>query len=337
MARQKRLNITGGIYHVITRGLNGSRIFKDADDRRQFLGYLEEALLPDQARCYAWALLDNHIHLLLRMLQQPLSHLMMKLLAKYAVYFNHKYKRRGYLFQNRFKSILCQEETYFLELVRYIHLNPVRAGLVDTIDQLDRYPWTGHSVIVGRLIAAWQTTGEVLGRFEAGKSTAVTAYRQFILDGWNMGKQERLTGGGLRRSAGGWQNVIKAARDGEFWRGEDQILGDDAFVNKALRKAEEEMRKKEAARRAGWDLERLAGKICGIMGVSRVDLARRGRQNKISFAKGLIAYWGRTRFGWSATEIARFMEMSRPGIHKAFNVGKRIVQEKKMNWEENLT
>jgi putative transposase len=330
MARQKRLQIAGGIYHVITRGINRTAIFKDRTDRCEFLSQLETTLIKFPARCYAWALMGNHLHLLLRMLDQPLSKIMSKLLAGYAVYFNHRHKRHGYLYQNRFKSILCQEEVYFQELIRYIHLNPVRAGLITSQEELDRYPWTGHAVIVGRRKAAWQTTDEVLTHFGTGKSAAMAAYRRYITDGWAMGKQERLTGGGLRRSAGGWQKVLEGARNREFWRGEDQILGDDAFVKEAMKRAEEEMDKREKRKLSGWNLESLAEKVCGLMGVKMSDLAKRGRCNTISFAKGLVVYWGQTEAGQSMTQIAKFLGMSRAGAQKAFLVGEKVARDREL-------
>jgi putative transposase len=284
MARQKRIHIAGGIYHVITRGLERRRIFKDAADRREFLARLEDALHQTQCQCFAWALLGNHIHLLIRAFQHSLSEFMRKLLAGYAIYFNVKYKRHGYLFQNRFKSILCQEEVYFLELVRYIHLNPVRAGIIKTIDELDRYPWTGHAVIVGKQKAAWQSTDEVLIHYSTQRDQALKAYRQYLLDGWTLGKQEHLIGGGLKRSAGGWLGLKEIKRQGEFWRGEEQILGDDVFVRDALKRAEEELKKSEARKRSGLTLQRLADRVCEMMGVQVYELIKKGRRNNRSYA-----------------------------------------------------
>ena len=133
MARQKRLNLPGTVYHVITRGLNRMPIFKDNADRNEFLRRFGEALDKTACRCYAWTLMDTHVHWLILTSDQALSKLMSKILTGYAMYFNRRYKRCGYLYQNRYKSILCQEETYLLELVRYIHLNPVRAGMIKTI------------------------------------------------------------------------------------------------------------------------------------------------------------------------------------------------------------
>ncbi len=127
MPRSARLDAPGVLNHVIIRGIERREIFRDNKDKDNFLDRLE-ALLPEtQTTCYAWALLSNHAHFLFRTEGSPLSTLMRKLLTGYAVSFNHRHKRHGQLFQNRYKSIICQEDAYLKELVRYIHLNPLRA------------------------------------------------------------------------------------------------------------------------------------------------------------------------------------------------------------------
>jgi putative transposase len=326
MARQKRLNIPGAIYHVITRGHNRVAIFKSHHDRREFIRRLECVLTKTGCRCYAWALMPNHIHLLLRISDYSLSGFMRKLLTGYAIYFNHRYDRIGYLFQNRFKSILCQEEMYFLELVRYLHLNPVRASILKTMSELDSYAWTGHSTLIGKRHNSWQITDEVLSRFGKGKE-AITGYRQFLEDGWQMGKRDDLCGGGLKRSAGGWNGVLELKRNHEYWRGEEQVLGDGEFVNQILNRAEELMAKAEKYKRKGWTLERLAATICNMMHISQSELKLKGRKNKISYAKGLIAYWGCREFGFSGAAIARYLEISAPAVHKNFQIGEKLVVE----------
>jgi putative transposase len=124
---------------------------------------LGEILQETKTVCYAWALIPNHFHLLLRTAAVPISTVMRRLLTGYALWYNRRHRRHGHLFQNRFKSILCQEDVYFFELVRYIHLNPIRAGLVDDIDELGGYRYSGHSVLMGKVKNVWQDTGRVLG------------------------------------------------------------------------------------------------------------------------------------------------------------------------------
>jgi len=133
----------------MARGIERRKLFLDDKDRESFLDRLAVILEETQTQCYAWALIPNHFHLLLRTGPTPLSKVMRKLMTGYAVTFNKKHKRAGHLFQNRYKSVICEEDPYLLELIRYIHLNPLRAKLVQDLNELDTYPWSGHSAILG--------------------------------------------------------------------------------------------------------------------------------------------------------------------------------------------
>ena len=150
MPRQARLDAPGVLQHVMARGIERRKIFWDDKDRSSFLERLALILEETQTQCYAWALIPNHFHILLRTGPTPLSKVMRRLMTGYAVTFNLRHRRAGHLFQNRYKSVVCEEDPYLLELIRYIHLNPLRAKLVEDLKALDKYPWTGHSAILGR-------------------------------------------------------------------------------------------------------------------------------------------------------------------------------------------
>ena len=150
MPRQPRLDAPGLLQHVMARGIERRKLFRDDKDRQSFLERLAVILEETQTQCYAWALIPNHFHLLLRTSLTPLSKVMRRLMTGYAVTFNKRHKRTGHLFQNRYKSVVCEEDPYLLELIRYIHLNPLRAKLVQDLKELDKYPWAGHSAILGR-------------------------------------------------------------------------------------------------------------------------------------------------------------------------------------------
>jgi hypothetical protein len=253
---------------------------------------------------------------------------MRRLLTGYAVYFNRRYQRSGYLYQNRYKSILCQEDAYLLELIRYVHLNPLRAGIVKDIESLAEYNWSGHSVILGRQIAKWQSVDKVLERFGSKRSLAVKRYLQFVIEGKDKGKQEELMGGGLRRSAGGWEGIRKLRQAKEQWRGDERILGDGNFVNKVLKISEEELIKKEKLKRAGWDLKKLTEYICKMIGVKPEELKKKGKRNKIAEAKGLISYWGRNELNINGRQIGNFLGATRQAINYMAKQGERISREK---------
>ena len=150
MPRQPRLDAPGLLQHVMARGIERRKLFRDDKDRKSFLERFAIILEETQTQCYAWALIPNHFHILLRTGPTPLSKVMRRLMTGYAVTFNKRHKRSGHLFQNRYKSVICEEDPYLLELIHYIHLNPLRAKLVQNLKELDKYPWTGHSAILGR-------------------------------------------------------------------------------------------------------------------------------------------------------------------------------------------
>jgi putative transposase len=160
MPRQPRLDAPGTLHHVIGRGIEGSKIFRTRGDREDLLGRLAKLCEAKALSVYAWALLDTHFHLLVRSGNQSLSHSMRRLLTGYVVNFNRRHKRYGHLFQNRYKSILCEEDPYLLELTRYIHLNPLRAGVVKNLKGLRFYAWSGHSTVMGKQKRGWQDVGE---------------------------------------------------------------------------------------------------------------------------------------------------------------------------------
>jgi REP-associated tyrosine transposase len=163
MPRRSRIDAAGALHHVMVRGIEGGAVFRCDTDRNHFLERLGEILQDTKTLCYAWALIPNHFHLLLRTGSVPISTVMRRLLTGYALWYNRRHRRSGHLFQNRYKSILCQEDVYLLELVRYIHLNPIRARLVEDLDELGRYAYSGHSVLMGGVNNPWQDTQGVLG------------------------------------------------------------------------------------------------------------------------------------------------------------------------------
>ena len=139
MPRKARIDAPGALHHIIIRGIERKPIFRDSRDDQNFIERLDIVLMDSDMPCYAWALMQNHVHLLLRTGTVSISTVMRRLLTGYAQQFNRRHNRHGHLFQNRYKSILCEEDSYLLELVRYIHLNPIRAGLVKDIDTLKKF------------------------------------------------------------------------------------------------------------------------------------------------------------------------------------------------------
>jgi hypothetical protein len=142
---------------------------------------------------------------------------MQQLLTGYAVSYNHRHRRRGHLFQNRYKSILCQQEVYLLELVRYIHLNPLRAGIAAEFQQLRRDPYAGHGAVLGRYNRGWQDTAPLLKLFGRTAPVARRRCREFLRKGIEQGRRSDLVCGGLVRSADGW-TAVKTLRRSRFFQ-----------------------------------------------------------------------------------------------------------------------
>ncbi len=152
MPRQPRLDAPGALHHVIGRGIERTKIFHDDTDREDFVSRLAGLGRDRSLVVYAWALMPNHFHLLVRTGPSSLAQSMRRLLTGYVVNFNRRHKRAGHLFQNRYKSIVCEQEPYLLEVSRYIHLNPVRGEIVPGLPALRRYPWTGHAALMGTVV-----------------------------------------------------------------------------------------------------------------------------------------------------------------------------------------
>jgi len=183
MPRQARLDVPGALHHIMVRGINKSDIFKDDQDKALFIERLGQNVIEGKCSVYAWVLMENHVHLLFKSGQRGISAVMRKLLTWYAQYFNRRHGRSGHLFENRYKSILCDEDNYLLALVRYIHLNPIRGDMVTTLEELDSYPWSGHSVFMGKAEHDWMDTGYILSPFGGRKKAARNAYHRFMGEG----------------------------------------------------------------------------------------------------------------------------------------------------------
>jgi putative transposase len=326
MPRQGRINIEGGIYHVIQRGLERKVIYKNNEDRIEFLRRLSEGLRYTGHKCYGWVLMPNHFHLLIRTGVKPLSDLMRKLLTGYALYFNKKYKRSGYLYQGRYKSILCQEDSYLLELVRYIHLNPLRAKIVKDMKSLRKYKWCGHSVIMGKNKAQWQNTDEILEYFSRNKKEAVRKYEEFVFEAKGLGRREEFTGGGLVRSAGGWKEVVSLKRSKERWLSDERILGDGNFVESVIKGADANFTKRDKLIRAGWTIDKLIAKVTEVYKIPINNLKKKGRNNNLSEAKAVLSYYANKYLGISGSEIAKIFECDRSAVHILIHKGEYIIE-----------
>jgi putative transposase len=294
MPRQPRLDTPGALHHIIARGNERRKIFEDKKDCEEFLIRLGDILSGAETSCYAWAIIPNHFHLFLRTGTIPIATIMRRLLTGHAMYFNRRHRRYGHLFQNRYKSILCQEDPYFQELVRYIHLNPLRANLV-----------------VGK-----------------GIRQARSKYHDFIKVGVSMGKRPELTGGGLVRSVGGWLNLMEMRRAKVFVKGDERILGEGDFVEQILQEAGEAFERKSLLKSQGWDLDKLAAHVAKLLEIDVSVVWSSGKYRHIVEARSLLCYWAVRDLGVSMTSLANRLKLSVAAITQSVERGERLKEEK---------
>ncbi len=185
MARPLRIEYRGAFYHVTSRGNEQKDVFKSRRDREKFLEYLASATQRYGATIHAYCLMSNHYHLLLETPEGNLSAIMRHINGAYTTYFNIKRKRSGHLFQGRYKAILIEVDEYLVELSRYIHLNPVQAGMVE---RPEHHQWSSYQSFIGQCTPPeWLKTGLILGSFVKREAAAQKKYRCFVED--KLGKE----------------------------------------------------------------------------------------------------------------------------------------------------
>jgi REP element-mobilizing transposase RayT len=322
MPRQARLDAPGTLHHVIVRGIERRRIVDDQTDRKEFVDRMGQIAQESKTRIYAWAVMTNHVHVLVRSGPKGISQYMRRLMTGYAIRYNRRHQRHGYLFQNRYKSIVCEEEAYFRELVSYIHLNPLRAGVTQSLCQLDRYPWCGHSAIMGTVERNWQDVDSVLSWFGSRVGEARAAYRFFVEERVSKGRRPELVGGGLVRSLGGWSQVTAMRRRGEKSISDERILGGSDFAERLINEADDysklqffpEQRRKRA--------QEIISKMCEGERVPVEELRRGSRRRVVSRLRCRIAIALVVEEGLSMAETARLLGVTTPAISSAIRKSK---------------
>ena len=316
MPRRARLDTPGLLQHVMVRGIERRKIFLDETDRRLFVGRLSALLEETHTDCFAWALLPNHFHLLLRPNRIELKQFMRRLLTGYAITFNHRHKRAGHVFQNRYKSIVCEEETYLLELIRYIHLNPLRARLVSDPIELNDYSWCGHSVLMGKNEMPGQVVKGVLARFGKTLKKSRLNYHVFITNGVVQGKRNELVGGGLKRSRKG-----QPEPQAELEIFDERILGSGDFI--------EQLRKEQAFQEkltAGMMLPVLIDRVGKYFGLEKERIKHRSKDKGIMTARDVFCYIAIRVLRHSGTSVGNVLNIHRSAVSHAVRRGAGIIE-----------
>ncbi|MBI2358921.1 MAG: transposase [Deltaproteobacteria bacterium] len=277
MARRVRVEYAGALYHVITRGNQRQRIFRDDRDREKYLEILSGLKKQFSFRISAYVLMLNHTHLLLQSGEVPLSRIMQRLGSSYTQYFNRRHRQVGHLFQGRYKAILCDKDSYLLELTRYLHLNPVRAKVVK---EPGEYKWSSYGGYVRKGQGQpWLDSTEVLEQFSGNVNEARKHYRRFVLEGIGDGHKEE------------YYDVL-----------EGRFLGDKAFAEEIKAKAEV-----PGYVRMKIKPEALLEAACAVLGRRRAEVVGAGKDRERVRAREAICYIGRNCTELSVTLLARHL------------------------------
>jgi len=256
MARKPRVHYPAALYHVMMRGNSGQDVFSDDTDRYRFYLLLQETVARYGHRIHAFCLMSNHIHLAVQVGDVPLSRIMQNIGFRYTRWINWRRKSSGHLFQGRFKAVLVDADSYLLQLTRYIHLNPVRAGMVQAPEE---YPWSGHRAYLGQETIAWLTTEWVLSQYGQSVDRARHEYRKFVEQGKDEGRQSEFHSGRVDES---------------------RILGDDDFMDRVLVR-----RPKRPL-----SLTDIVARVCQEYSIDQQELATPGRYRRRSEARGMAAW-----------------------------------------------
>jgi REP element-mobilizing transposase RayT len=293
MARRPRIHFPNAFYHVIARGNQRQDLFLDEKDYLRYLSYLSEYKTRYQFHLYAYALMRNHVHLLLEVEVTPLSKIMQALQFRYTRYFNTRYGKVGHLFQGRYKAILCDKDAYLLELIRYIHLNPIRSKFAG---DLERYRWVSHESYLGRKKDNLIDKDLVLGQFGRTKSVAQRRYNDFITEGLNLDHQAK------------------------YYEVKDQrFLGEREFLERIeSKKVTEEPILFEIS------LEDIVMEVCKTVGIARGRINSLSRDRSGALGRSLAAYLARKLSGYLVKDVARYFHrepaMISQGMMKVENI-----------------
>jgi len=293
MARKPRIEVPGGLYHIISRGNNRRKIFRSHDDYLKFTSMVAQQKAKLPFYLYAYCLMPNHAHLLIERQDDKISRIMQGLLTGYSQYFNRKYKKIGHLFQGRYKAILCQTDRYLGELVRYIHLNPVRAKMVRRPQD---YEYSGHRAYIGQDSSGLVDREPVLRHFGRTKARAVEMYQRFVAAG------------------------VGEPSQAEYYRAsEGQVLGSDEFQKEIKHRVGDHRVAPKTLERTS--IEDLLNAAVRSSGLSRQELCSKSKNRVTVAVRDAVIILGRER-GISNRELAEALGIDGSSVTKRVDVAR---------------
>ena len=316
------MNVPGALYHVMGRCLDQYKLFPEDSDREYFLACFSRYLQQSTAICYAWALMSNHYHLVFRLGSTELWEILKPLNMRYALYHKKRTKRRGPLFMDRFKSIATQDQDYAKELIRYVHLNPLRAGVVKNIEALDRYPWTGHAALMGNVKRNFQDTQAVLKRFGSSTAVARINYRGYILEGVKTHDVADRIVELVRRSNSG----SEAGRKSDCW-----VIGDRNFVQNAIAAATRRQLRVNRFELEGRSFGTILNLIEKKFQITEDTIRIRHRGGAGSDARKVFAWLAVKIYRAPIAEVALFLDTGFSAVSAMARAGRVIAKEHRIS------
>lgn len=311
----------------MVRGLERRRLFYDAKDYESFLDRFSGIILGSGARCYAWALMPNHVHLLVRTGEEVLSKWVQRLLSGYGQYLNIRRNRAGDVYGGRFKSLLCEEDNYFLELVRYIHLNPLKAGLVKNLKGLGGYSWCGHGSILGKRPRKWQAVDEVLVHFGTRKAQARKKYKEYLRAGIKQPLDHNLSGITLIRNLESVWSDLELAEAKRRLLGKEVVIGEEKFIQNVMKKSQDSKDRREKLKRKGWTSGRIIVRAEAVCGVKKGKLRGSSKVPSISRARSLACKWMVDDLGMTTVAAAHRLRIIQSAVSHKLPQGRRLEKE----------
>ena len=322
MPRQARLDLPGTLQHIIIKCAENQKIVKDQSDRQRFVSQIGDIALETGTTIYAWAITPKQVDILLRSGGEGLAPYMRRLLTSYAVTYNRRHGRGGSLFQERYKSTVCEEKPFFRDLVRYIHLRPLREKIVKNLTELNKYRWCGHRAILGAEGDAWQDCASVLQWFGKSRAEATKAYRAFIREGIKDDAPE-FTGGGLLRSVGGWSEVKSLRKKKRTMASDARILGSAAFVKKILAQAKKSVRPRIKGPQLQRKIESTIRAACKKGGIDVAELKAGSRRGAVPTVRLQLALQLTKKMDVTLVEAARHLGVTPSALSKAVTRAKK--------------
>ncbi len=302
MPRTARVDYPGALQHVMFRGVAGFTIFRDDLDRRVFLSQARETFDAEALRCLIWSLMTNHSHLGSQTLDGSLSNGMHRLETRYAMYFNKRNRRQGHVMQDRYKSLLVDEEIYLLRVVRYVMLNPIEGGLVRSLDELEKYPWTSYPALLGHCPPALGDPEFTLKLFADGEDSARRELRSWMAEG--LRKKDPI-GAILEAPPGRPSKKLEAEMRAAMIGDRDSaVVGNDRFISEALSLAKDPRASFHKMGYEGWTVDSLIERICAEGNISRQQLKQGRRTAHVSRGRAAAAWIGRNKLGLKLSDIA---------------------------------